>query len=645
MTGSGRPLPITGLGVVCAAGLGKPALAELLDSGRSALARRSRVPTAIVDPGWTGSVPDRLELEFGELPGGEVQRLFVDWAIVAGREALTQARVAERFAGDRVALILGSNLEDFPVPLWQLADEVARALAIAGPRLLISMACSSSLAAMRVARMLLEHGDVDAVLVGGSDVLTPRVVGGFRSLDLLGEQPCSPFSSRVGTALGEGAGLLVVEAVKPNPETTVISWLLGEGSAADAFHETSPEPRGRGTEYALTTALDRAGLTPADIDLVMAHGTGTVANDAAEARALRRVFGAELERIGVSAGKSLVGHAQGAAGAIELIAALLGVQAGAAPRLANFVEPARPEAPPRLVIDLAARRANVRRLVVDGAGFGGAHAAIVVGQPLAIPMRSPARERRPTLCAWSTLVADDRGHVELDGRRAVRGVDLRACDPSTRMLTAVVDAALRRAGVARAPRHRVGLCVAQRGNSVAAIARLRSELQQWGMAGTAASAFTDSLAIMPAGACARMLELWGPLQLICGDAMAGLVALISAADTFVREPKLAHVVMAAVSERDPARATESRDGASAIVVGEGGPLALRGWAITGPQGDALAIAARHAGIGVPQRVVRVRAIEDVAGDLDGDRGEALALVAEGLGGRAAVILVKCAPLG
>jgi 3-oxoacyl-[acyl-carrier-protein] synthase II len=636
-----RPLPITGLGVICAAGQGSDALAELVGEGRSALSRRSRIPTTLVDAGWTGSVPDRLEVELDELPGGEVQRFFVDWAIAAGREALSQARVLDRVSADRVALVIGSNLEDYPLPLWQLIDEVARALAIAGPQLLVSMACASSLTAMSVARTLIENGDVDAVLVGGSDVLTPRVAGGFRSLDLLGDQPCSPFSSHLGTALGEGAGLLVLEAIEPDPAgPPALAWLLGEGSAADAFHETSPEPRGRGTAHAIERALRHAELEPAHVDLIMAHGTGTEANDAAEARALRRVFGAEFERIRVGAGKSLVGHAQGAAGAIELIATLLGIRDGAAPKLANFALPARPEAPPRLVLDDAARQAEVHRVVIDGAGFGGAHAAIIVGRPLVRTTSvSAIASQRPTLCGWATLVATDEGRVDLDWRKAVRGVDLRACDPTTQMLTAVVDAALRRAG--SPSRREAGLFVAQPGNSTAAITRLRGEIEQWGMTGTAASAFTNSLAIMPAGACARMLELWGPLQLICGDALAGLAALIGAADALSREPSLRHVVAAAIRERDPAR-PDSRDGASAIVVGHGGPLTLLGWAITGPRGDALALASSRARVNAIDRVVRLASLDDLAHDLSCDAGT-LALVAEGLGGNAAVILAeRCA---
>ena len=635
-----RALPITGLGVICAAGQGSAALAECVVEGRSALSRRSRIPHAIVDPGWTGSVPDRLELALSELPSGEVQRLFVDWAIAAGREALAESRALERFAAGRVGLVLGSNLEDYPLPLWQLASEVAHALRLAGPCVLVSMACASSLAAMRVARTLLENADLDAVVVGGSDVLTPRVAGGFRGLDLLGEQPCAPFSSQVGTALGEGAGVLVIEAIEPGPEGPAVqAWLLGEGTAADAFHETSPEPRGRGTEHALGVALDQAGLGPEHIDLVMTHGTGTQANDAAEARALQRVFGAELARIRVGAGKSLVGHAQGAGGAIELIAALLGQRAGVAPAIANFVAPARPEAPPRLVLDEPSRHAPVHRFIVEGAGFGGAHAAVVVGDRTSTTRSNATTStpRRPTLRAWTSLLAGEDRRVDRDWRRAVRGVDLRACDPSTRMLTSVVDLALRQA---RAPRrHATGLFVAQRGNSITALTRLRDELERYGMAGTAASAFTNSLAIMPAGACTRLLELWGPLQLICGDALAAMLALIGAADSFMREPGLGCAVAAGVDEFDRARPEASRDGALALVVGEGGSLSLLGWAVTGRGGDALAQASSRAGR-ASDRVVRIAALDELGEAIasGASEGGSLALVAEGLGGNAALIL-------
>jgi len=597
-------LPITGLGTVCAAGMGAQALANHVVEGRSALSRVSRIPAELVDARWTGTVPDNLPsdpITLGELPEPIVQELCITWAVQAAREAMDQAGVHRRLRADRIALVLGTNLESHPRPLAALADEIGRALDIEGVRLATSMACASSLAAMSLARMLLEAGDADAVVVGGSDVLTPRVVGGFAQLDLLGAAPCAPFSSSVGVALGEGAAFFVIEARVDERGPAPIASLLAEGLAADAHHETSPEPAGRGTIHAIHSALHQAGLEPAQIDLVMAHGTGTQANDAAESRALRHCFGDALSRVAVSGAKSLLGHAQGAAGALELATALLGRSAGVLPAIANFEPPARAGAPPRLVVEPTP--ATPRRIVVNGAGFGGAHASVVVGEPLAPPPDLSPRSRRPGLCAWaglgwfgvgldrlpSALVEDatDRRCV-MDWRRVVRGVDLRTHDPSTRMLTAVVQVALRSArstaGIRPHPGRAVGLFVGQRSGSPTAHARLRQEIETHGIARTKASAFARSLEVMPAGACSRHLELWGPMGLVCAEASAGLLALIWAADVLERDESLAAVVAASVNEPDDEdeAAADEGEASAALVLCPEGAIELCGAAVTGP---------------------------------------------------------------
>ncbi len=609
-------LPITGLGTVCAAGMGAQALAQLIGEGRSALGRISRIPTELVDARWTGTVPDAPSSDpivLGELPEPVVQELCIRWAIHAAREAMDEAHVHARFGADRVALVLGTNLENHPRTLAALAEPIARALGIEGVRLATSMACASSLAAMNLARLLLEAGDADAVVVGGSDVLTPRVVGGFAQLDLLATAPCAPFSSTVGVALGEGAAFFVVEAQADERGPTPIASLLAEGLAADAHHETTPEPAGRGTIHAIDHALVRAGLEPAQIDLVMAHGTGTEANDAAESRALRQCFGDALPRIAVSGAKSLLGHAQGAAGALELAAALLGRRAGVLPAIANFEPPARGGAPSRLVVEPTPE--TPRRIVVNGAGFGGAHASVVVGEPLDAAPAASLKSRRPGLCAWAGLgwfgsdldrlpsaltddVADRR--CVMDWRRVVRGVDLRTHDPATRMLTAVVQDALRgarrSAGVRPRPRRAVGLFVGQRSGSPTAHARLRQEIDTHGIARTKASVFARSLEVMPAGACSRHLELWGPMGLVCADACAGLLAVLWAADALERDESLAAVVAACVHEPDDEDETAVDEGeaSSAVVLSPEGPIELCGAAMTGPGDAALAQACARA---------------------------------------------------
>lgn len=627
-------LAITGLGVVCAAGFGVAALRERVLAGGTALTQTSRVDT--IDPGWTGTVPDSLE-PLAEMPDGRPQTLCLAWALAAAREALDQAELLARVEARRIGVVLGSNLEDHPRSLVALVAELGDALQLEGPRLVTSLACASSHGAFSLARTLLERGDVDAVLVGGSDVLTPRVAGGFAQLGLICPEPSVPFSTRVGTSLGEGAAMFVLERESTRP---AIAWLLGEGLAADAHHETAPEPRGRGTVRAIRAALDQVGLAPDAVDLVVAHGTGTLHNDAAEARAIAEVFGPGSQPA-VTALKGLFGHAQGAAGALELAAALLAREQGKVASVPGWlhVGESRGELEGQLVIEPLDR--TCARLLVDGAGFGGAHGAVLVGDPLPTRERAPARACR--IAGWSTL---EHGDPPPDWRRAVRGVDLRPVDPITRMLTVTSARALASAHASR--RFDAGLIVGQRHSNRLAVARMREQIDRYGLARTAASSFVDSLTVMPAGACTRTLELWGPLGVTCADACAGLLALCWAAAQLEHERAPTWMVAACVEEGEH----EREQAAMACVLGERGEIEIRGRALARRGHEALALALDEAELeaealaqvwmfGAAIDHPRARPIEDrgaATGGLalaqacehlrTGDRAEPLAIVCE-----------------
>jgi 3-oxoacyl-[acyl-carrier-protein] synthase-1 len=211
------------------------------------------------------------------------------------------------------------SVQEFGSPAAFLRDF----LDVKGPCFAISTACTSSTNAFISARRLLRHGMADAVLVVGADSLCRTTVEGFNSLEAVSANRCLPFSrNRCGINIGEGAGIFLLSR-EPGPLE-----LLGAGESCDAFHLSSPDPRGRGAEAAIRAALKDAGLAPPQIDYVNLHGTGTQKNDEMESLAMARVFG---DGVPCSGTKGLTGHALGAAGAIEAALCCLAITQGTLP--------------------------------------------------------------------------------------------------------------------------------------------------------------------------------------------------------------------------------------------------------------------------------------------------------------------------
>ena len=241
------------------------------------------------------------------------------------------------FGADRVAVCVGScdNASECSVSAWktylstgafpnnytlemQSADYVASLVAeqfeLTGPALAFSTACSSSACALIKASQLMRSGLCDAVVAGGVDIASDTTLSGFGSLDALAQKKTNPFSkNREGITLGD-ASVFFVLSNKPLLQSLPVV-LSGYGESADAFHMTSPDPSGLGAESAMKKALEHAHLNASDISYINLHGTGTVFNDAMEAKAVERIFGSNT--VACSSTKSLTGHTLGAAAALE----------------------------------------------------------------------------------------------------------------------------------------------------------------------------------------------------------------------------------------------------------------------------------------------------------------------------------------
>ena len=207
-----------------------------------------------------------------------------------------------------------------------LAAFVCAALALEGPCLTISTACSSSAKVFASAERMLRLGLADAAVVGGVDTLCDSVLFGFNSLELVSRAPCRPFDvNRDGISIGEAAGFALLEraafaAGKPR--------LIGYGESSDAHHMSTPHPDGRGAELALRAALARAAVEPAQVDYINLHGTASIKNDEVEADLLNRVFPVGTR---ASSSKGYSGHTLGAAGVLEAVITLLAIEHGLVP--------------------------------------------------------------------------------------------------------------------------------------------------------------------------------------------------------------------------------------------------------------------------------------------------------------------------
>jgi 3-oxoacyl-[acyl-carrier-protein] synthase II len=615
---------MTGLGSVCSLGRGIPALWEGIEAGRDGIAAIRRFSTEGIKVKIAGVVPDRNDASLEGLPSWS---LAVEYALDACREAWGMARLgASGIDPRRIALVVGTSLGDHDILLHLLTERIAAALGALGPVFTISTACSSSTNALGLGLDLLRMGAADAVLAGGSDVLTPIMLSGFNALGVLSAGKCAPFSHPSGTTLGEGAGFVVLEprdrAARRGAEAYAV--LAGYGLSADAFHETSPEPGGSGVARALAGALEHAAVPAERIGYVNAHGTGTVANDPAEWRALRTVFGGDPP-VPVSSTKSIIGHAQGAAGALEILATVVSMRRQVVPPTLNFAGPRR-NGPADPVASHRPRPHAYRYALCSNSAFGGANAAVVVAAPDAAPVPSPSGYRNravyllgaggvgphgSSLPALREAIEGDRllngGRVaEFPFAEIVPGADPRGQDPSSRFLTAAAALALADAGLGarRTRRDRIGLVMGVNLVSAASRGELMDSIARNGLPLLSATAFSRMVLNAPVGSCSKLLALWGPLSTVSTGAGSGLAAILYAAEMLRTRGDADVLVAGGLDEwREDKDAQGQGEGAFCAAFGNApspGTAAIRaaGWGLAGPGRLAEAFAAALAAGGI-----------------------------------------------
>ncbi len=302
-----------------------------------------------------------------------------------------------KYGKDRVAIVLGSSntgidealhhvskwidTGDKPnefsfeqIQLGAPAKYLQKVLGITSPAYVVSTACSSSAKVFASARRLIESGIVDAAIVGGVDGRCRFATNGFNALEALSHGDVKPFSaSRDGINLGEGVALFTMET-ESDFDNGICVRLAGVGETSDAYHATAPDPEGRGAESAMRAALTQAGMDIGDVEYINMHGTGTLANDEMEGRAIWRLFG---DGVLCASTKALTGHCLGAAGAVEAALGWLMLKyGGIIPHIGtDEVDSRIPQ------IKLAKKtdaRNRVKNFLSNSFAFGGSNASVLL---------------------------------------------------------------------------------------------------------------------------------------------------------------------------------------------------------------------------------------------------------------------------
>ncbi len=339
---------------------------------------------------------------------------FVHFAMAAGREALASAgfdpAALTPEQRDRVGVVVntgGGGIEQVvdgtvvraskgprfvsPFAIPGLSGSMAACMlsmeyGITGPVMTQVAACATSVIAFHDALRLIQEGECDVVLTGGTEAPILEVgiaaLGNMGALSKRNDEPTRasrPFDrDRDGFVLGEGGGVVVVESLAHALArgATPIAEVLGGALTADAFHISAPEPTGRGATRAMSMARERSGVTADEIDWIVAHGTATPLNDVTESRAIKASFGPAARKVAISSPKSMIGHLVGAAGIASALAALGAIRDQVIAPTANHENPDLPECDLDYV-PLVARPARVDTVMVNGFGFGGQNAVAI----------------------------------------------------------------------------------------------------------------------------------------------------------------------------------------------------------------------------------------------------------------------------
>ena len=394
---------VTGCGVVSPVGLDKATYWASLKAGKSGIGPPTAVPAELLLKEVVAEIKDFDPLRyFSERELSPLDRVS-QFAVVAAREAVAEAGISfDGGLSERTAAIVGTGIGGsitidesykrlyrenasriYPLTIPKLmpnapASQVSMHIGLRGPSFGVVSACSSATHAIGLAYQMLRSGIAEAAVAGGTEAcITLGTLKSWEALRVMAPDACRPFSrDRKGLVIGEGAAMVVLETLANAKArgAEILGEIVGFGMTADAHDLTNPDEGGMAR--AIAGCLNDAGLTADDIDYINAHGTGTLANDLTETKALKTALGARAAKIPTSSTKSMVGHALGAAGALEFIATLLAIRDNVAPPTIGYLGP-----DPACDLDYVPNEARPMKIDVamsNSFAFGGLNAVLAV---------------------------------------------------------------------------------------------------------------------------------------------------------------------------------------------------------------------------------------------------------------------------
>jgi len=402
---------VTGLGCVTPIGHGVSEFWSNLTAGVSGVKRITLFDPSDQDCRIAAEVKDWDPTRYMEAKSARRAARFSQFAVAAARQAVEDSGLAITDANrDDVAIVMNTGgggvdviadgektylekgaarVGPFTVPAMapnMASCQVAINLGVRGPTITSVAACAAGIFAFVDAKRLLDLGETEVVIAGGAEAniipISIAAMANMRALSTRNDEPeraCRPFDrDRDGFVYGEGAAAMVVETLEHAQRrgARIYAELAGGAVTSDAFHITAPDPSGEAAAMAITRALKASSLQPDEVDCIVAHGTGTPLNDAAETAAIKRALGEHAYRVAVTGPKSMVGHQLGAAGAVSALTAVLAIRDGVIPPTINLETP-----DPECDLDyvpLTARRTPVRVALANGFGFGGQNGVVAI---------------------------------------------------------------------------------------------------------------------------------------------------------------------------------------------------------------------------------------------------------------------------
>jgi len=403
---------ITGLGVITPVGNDIPVFWKALKEGKSGIGMITSFDASKFDSRIAGEVKG-FDPRLHGIGFKEAKRMdkFAQYAVAAAKQAIESSGLdLNKEDRERIGVLVGSGIgslftieeehknllnkgpskmSPFLIPMLivnEAAGQVAIIFGLKGPNSCVATACASGSHAIGEAFRILERGDADVMVTGGTEsCVVATGVGGFCALKGLStrnndpQKASRPFDKeRDGFVIAEGCGLVVLETLQhaKNRKATIFAEIVGYGMSCDAYHITAPDPEGDGAMRAMKIALKDANMVPEDLDYINAHGTSTKLNDKIETLAIKKALGAYAKKVMVSSTKSMTGHLLGAAGGVEFVVCCLAIKDGIVPPTINYEYP-----DPDCDLDYVpntARKTKVNVCMSNSLGFGGHNATLIV---------------------------------------------------------------------------------------------------------------------------------------------------------------------------------------------------------------------------------------------------------------------------